>query len=348
MQIRNANNEVLFEMETEDVSSALRRAGQQGVSLRGAAISGQTIAYADISGNLSYAIFRNCKIIGNTFVGCNLVRAVFENCEILYSRFSCCDLSTARFTDTSAKDCEFTLCRLNMASLNKVNLHNTSLENSDTTRWSLADVSVNGGKLIGEGVLGVSRVGSRDAPLVAFFTDKGLLLSTGCQNQITVEHFVEQLEAPTYAESFPEAYEDYQQLLKYLEWRQKVLLKEHMESAVVVNPSFSNYLERLAVQAGIVSEPCHICYAIDHVPASQDHKRRAESIVERLLKEEKKLQEESVLCGRAYDWASDILYERLRYEFKPPVLRRLTAQEKRTARVQILRKLAKYHKSRGD
>ena len=81
---------------------------------------------------------------------------------------------------------------LREANLSGANLRRANLRRANLSEANLREADLRGAK-IGEATLSrviqVGPIGSRGDYLVAWFTDEGLLLSTGCQTQIAKEAF---------------------------------------------------------------------------------------------------------------------------------------------------------------
>ena len=77
----------------------------------------------------------------------------------------------------------------------------------------------------------ISNIGPRDDTLIAYFTDRGLFLSTGCQVQEPLEYFKARMNSAGYKETYPNAHAAYKIVLDYLQWQQETKMAAHLQKS---------------------------------------------------------------------------------------------------------------------
>ncbi len=125
-----------------------------------------------------------CEVLFSHEQENNTVRVTLEKANLSGANLRGASLSGANLSGVDLSDTD-----LSGADLYKANLRGANLYGAN-----LSDAGINGAPLKKRHpVIQIGPVGSRGDYLVVFNTELGLLLSTGCQNQITVEHFLDRV-----------------------------------------------------------------------------------------------------------------------------------------------------------
>ncbi len=166
---------VLFEHDAEDNSIRLTltaavsaRANLSGADLSGANLSGANLPRANLSGaNLSGADLSGANLSGANLYGANLSGADLSGAN----------LSGANLSGANLPRADLSGANLSGANLSRANLSGANLYGADLFGASLGNEEILVG---GRPIFQVGPIGSRCAYFVAFLTDKGLRLRTGC------------------------------------------------------------------------------------------------------------------------------------------------------------------------
>jgi hypothetical protein len=154
-------------LHSADLRSAdLTRANLSGADLRSADLSGADLSGADLSGaDLSGADLSGADLSGANLSGADLSGANLSGADLSGANLSGADLSGA-----DLRSANLTLAGLTGATIKGIPLRTI------------------------HPVLQLGPIGSRNAQLVVFNTEQGLLCSTGCQRQLPVDVFLARVE----------------------------------------------------------------------------------------------------------------------------------------------------------
>lgn len=200
-------DEVLFEDGSHDMCATLQAAIKANTDLCGADLRNQDLRWLDMTnGRLSHALFDNStltyaklddadfrdasfkstKLRDVSAVKCNLRNASFYQARLIRAFFEGVDLSCANLIRST----------LSVATLKNVCLSYAHFAYADFSDTSLIGCTLIDGAVLetARPILQIDPIGSRQAPLVIYNTNKGLYFDVGCQRQIPQNTFEERIE----------------------------------------------------------------------------------------------------------------------------------------------------------
>jgi hypothetical protein len=201
IQIKHRDtNAVLFECEAPEclesglhVKHALELAVSRGATLVGALLDGASLDGASLDG----ALLRNASLVRASLAGASLNGASLRNASLDGASLNGASLDGASLDGASLNRASLGYASLDGASLDGASLRNASLAGASLRNASLAGASLDGASLAGTSLDGASLdggeqligerpafsigpIGSRQDILMAFSTDQGMRLKTGC------------------------------------------------------------------------------------------------------------------------------------------------------------------------
>jgi uncharacterized protein YjbI with pentapeptide repeats len=172
---------VLYEHETIEkrqrdglaLREALEAACKAGANLAGANLDGANLACANLAG---------AYLAGANLAGAYLYRANLAGANLDGANLACANLDGANLAGANLAGAYLYRANLAGANLDGANLACANLDGAYLAGANLAGANLDGGfRLVGSSpVLQIGPLGSRSAYLVAYRTDAGLRIRTGC------------------------------------------------------------------------------------------------------------------------------------------------------------------------
>ena len=159
--------EVIFSADISSVKDAVEEAARERANLSRAYLGGANLSGA----NLGDADLSRAYLGGANLSGANLSRANLGRANL-----GDADLSRAYLGDAYLGGADLGGANLSGANLGGANLSGANLSRADLNGAKITDSLV----LQQNGVFQITPIGSRNATLVAFNTDKGIFVKTGC------------------------------------------------------------------------------------------------------------------------------------------------------------------------
>ena len=255
----NRNGAVLYSCEHADVREAASAAVKVGASLASADLNGAYLACAnlndaDLNGADLNGAYLACANLNDADLnGAYLARAYLARAYLARASLACADLRGADLNDADLNGANLACANLARANLSGANLAGADLSGADLRGANLAYANLNGADLNGaylacadlrgadlngakvgargeearltgpRPIVQIGPIGSRNDWLLVFWCgDSGMRISTGCQQQISEEYFLERLaeahgegeQANIHAKHYIEALEFAKRMLK--------------------------------------------------------------------------------------------------------------------------------------
>ena len=171
------DGKVLREIEADNFKKAIEILAETGADLHGADLHGANLIGANLIGaNLYGANLIGANLYGANLIGANLIGANLYSANLYGADLYGADLHGANLYGANLSGADLSGADLYGADLYGANLIGANLIGANLTGANLADANLTGERPI----LQIGPIGSRSAYLVAYSTDKGIKINTGC------------------------------------------------------------------------------------------------------------------------------------------------------------------------
>ncbi len=180
MEIRSRfdSDKILFTAEADSMKDLVEKAIKSRANLYGANLYGANLYGANLYG----ANLTGANLYGANLTGANLYEANLYEANLYGANLAGADLTRANLTGADLTGVNLYGADLTGANLTGADLYGANLAGANLAGANLAGADLDENtKLIGDyPVFQITPIGSRMSTLVAFNTDKGVVIKTGC------------------------------------------------------------------------------------------------------------------------------------------------------------------------